>query len=106
MHTEPIPRPWALRFSMDTDPGLMRACVEAWNRRFANHFEGVGYFPDEPEIETYPGGSCLSFYLRANSRLWSQILRSRTLTPDEPVLACQMAYGDGSGDNDQGRSQQ
>lgn len=99
MHTEPIPRPFALRFPLDTDPGMMRACVEAWNRRFANHFDGAGCFPDEPKIETYPGADhgggvlrCYAFYLHADSRLWAKIASSRTLTVDEPVLARELAY--------------
>lgn len=99
MHTEPIPRPFALRLPLDTEPGMMRAAVEAWNRRFANHFDGAGCFPDEPEIETYPltaprGGElrCFAFYLLADSQLWDQITRSRTLTLDEPMLAGQVAY--------------
>lgn len=99
MHTEPIIRNFAVRFPLDADPGLMRACAAAWNQRFANHFQGDGYFPAEPEIETYPGADprggelrCFAFYLRADSQLWTQIARSRTLTVDEPVLGCQVAY--------------
>ena len=98
MHTDPIVRNFVLRFPVDTDPGLMRGCVEAWSRRFANHFQGAGYFPDEPDIETHPGADpgviekVYAFYLRADSRLWAQIASSRTLTADEPVLACQVAY--------------
>ncbi len=99
MPTEPIVRNFALRAAMETDPRLMRAAVEAWNRRFANHFDGVGYFPAEPEIETYPGGACWSFYLRADARLWAHIARSRTLTVDEPVLARQVADRAGVEDN-------
>lgn len=102
MHTDPIIRNFALRFPQDADPGLMRACVEAWGRRFANHFVGAGYFPTAPEIETYPGADprggvlrCYAFYLRADSQLWDQITGARTLTADEPVLGCQMAYRDG-----------
>ncbi len=98
MHTEPIIRNFVLRFAVDTDPGLMHAVVAAWGERFARHWEGVGYFPEEPEIETYPEvglqggvGRCYAFYLRADSRLWGQIAKSRTLTVDEPVLACQVA---------------
>lgn len=78
---------------------MMRACVEAWNQRFSDNFEGVGFFPGEPEIESYPVADLGSgvrrgcaFYLRADGRLWTQIASSRTLTVDEPVLACQVAY--------------
>ena len=99
MSTEAIIRNFVLRFPMDTDHGLMRACVEVWNRRFEEKFEGVGYFPDKPEIEGYevadPGGGvlrCYAFYFRADSHLWAQIASSRTLTVDEPVLARQVAY--------------
>lgn len=99
MHTQPIIRNFVLRFPMDTAPGLMHACVEGWNRRFANHFHGTGCFPDEPEIETYPLTAprgedlrCFAFYLLADSQLWDQITRSRTLTLDEPMLAGQVAY--------------
>lgn len=87
-----IPRSFILRFPLDTDPGLMRGCVAAWNQRFANHFQGSGFFPGEPEIESYPGAGCCAFYLHADGRLWSQLASSRTLTVDEPVLACQVAY--------------
>ena len=94
-----IPRSFILRFPLDTDPGLMRGCVAAWNQRFANHFQGSGFFPGEPEIEGYPGAGpgggvlrCCAFYLHADGRLWSQLASSRTLTVDEPVRACQVAY--------------
>ena len=51
-----IPRSFILRFPLDTDPGLMRGCVEAWSRRVAHHFQqGAGYFTAAPEIETAPG---------------------------------------------------
>lgn len=112
MRTEPIIRNFVLRFPTDTDPGWMRAVVEAWNLRFADHFGGVGYFPDEAEVESFPGAGirgaalhCRAFYLRADSRLWAQITGSRTLTADEPVLACQVAYREGAVDNGCGCSQ-
>lgn len=96
MHIKPIIRNCALRFAIDEDPEYMRAVVVAWNRRFALHCQGVGYFPGEPVVEEFRWGGteggamrCHAFYLHANTKLWEEILSSRTCTVADPVLAGQ-----------------
>lgn len=92
-----VARNLVLRFPTDAPEVMVTAAVEAWNRRFSNHFEGDGYFGGDPEIEMFTGDDgkvvcCYAYYLHADDRLWSQIACSRTLTVDEPVLDVQRAY--------------
>lgn len=98
MQTKPIIRNFVLRFAIDEDPKYMRLMVAAWNRRFARCCEGVGYFPDVSVVEEFRCGGthggalqCNAFYLRADTKLWEEILSSRTCTVADPVLAGQQA---------------
>lgn len=92
-----VARNLAIRFPSDAPEVMVAAAVEAWNRRFEEKFDGAGYFSGVPEIEMFTGEDekvvcSYAHYLFADDRLWSQVLRSRTLTVDEPVLASQVAY--------------
>lgn len=94
---EPVPRNLAIRFPADASEAMVTAAVEAWNRRFEENFDGVGYFSGVPEIEMFTGEDekvvcCYAHYLFADNRLWSQVRQSRVLTVDEPVLNSQVAY--------------
>lgn len=90
-----IKRNFVLRFRSDVSRDWMNAVVAGWNRRLAEYFPGRGYFPSEPVIETLPDeygqvGWCYAYYLHCDTEMWAAIAKSRTLTPDEPVIAEQL----------------